>query len=130
MPLFHVDEGVSVRTTLPPGGVVIVFRDFLETELLVVGGSNPPPPVGRAPFERWIKISRRKVLWDPAQPTDHFAGQSPRAGRQAPQILDPVDFLAKPAAHLAAGITHWDAVAVEAREYLLQQIVAAAMQEP
>src|SRR5262244_2369370 len=130
MPLLHVDEGVSVRTTLPPGGVVIVFRDFLETELLVVGGSNPLHRVDRALFERWINISGRKLLRHHAEPTDDLAGKSPDAELQAPQILDPVDFLAKPAAHLAAGITHWDAVAVEAREYLLQQIVAAAMQEP
>ena len=67
---------------------------------------------------------------DHAEPADDLAAKSPDAELQAPQILDPVDFLAKPAAHLAAGITHRDAVAVEAREYLLQQIVATAMHEP
>src|SRR5262249_28771528 len=115
---------------LPPGGVVIVFRDFLETELLVVGGANPLHPVDRALFERWVNISRRQLFRHPAEPTDDLAGKTPPAGLPTPQNLDPVVFLAKPAAHLAAGITHWDAVAVEAREYLLQQIVAAAMQEP
>src|SRR5262249_30501583 len=126
----RVGEGVSVRTTLPPGGVVIVFRDLLETELLVVSGSDPLHRVDSAFLERRIDITRRELLWHHAEPTDDLAGESPDPELQALQILDPVDFFTKPAAHLAAGITHWDAVAIEARDSLLQQIVPAAMHEP
>src|SRR5262249_23517762 len=125
MPLLHVDEGVSVRTTLRAGGVVIVFRDLVETELLVVSGSDPLHRVDSAFFERRIDITGRKLLWHHAEPTDDLAGESPDPELQALQILDLVDFLAKPATHLAAGITHWDTVAIEA-----QQIVATAMHEP
>src|SRR5262249_18522857 len=121
---------MTVRTTLPPSRVVIVFRDLLETELLVVGGSKPLPPVNGALFERGVKIAGRELLRHHAELTDDFPGESPDPELQALQILDLVDFLAKPAAHLATGITHWDAVAIEAREYFLQQIVAPAMHEP
>src|SRR5262249_61323067 len=130
IPFGRAHEGLSLRPPLRPGGVVIVFRDLLETELLVVGGSNPLHRVDSALFERRIDIAGRKLLLHHAEPANDFAGESPDAELQALQILDLVDFLAKPAAHLAAGITHWDAVAIEAREYLLQQIVATTMHEP
>src|SRR5262249_41631319 len=90
MPLLHVDEGVSVRTTLPPGGVVIVFRDLVETELLVVSGSDPLHRVDSAFFERRIDITGRKLLWHHAEPTDDLAGESPDPELQALQILDPL----------------------------------------
>src|SRR5262249_22967187 len=128
LPLLHVDEGVSVRTALPPGGVVIVFRDLVETELLVVSGSDPLHRVDSAFFERLI--TGRELLWHHAEPTDDLAGESPDAELQAPQILDPVDFLAKPAPTLAPGIPDGAAVAVEARKYPRQQTVAPAMHEP
>src|SRR5262249_24886853 len=92
--------------------------------------SDPLHRVDSAFFERRIDITGRELLWHHAEPTDDLAGESPDPELQALQILDLVDFLAKPAAHLAAGLTHWDAVAIEACEYLLQQIVAAAMHEP
>jgi hypothetical protein len=38
--------------------------------------------------------------------------------------------LSEPAPHLAPGIAHRDAVAVEIRQYLLQQFVAAALHQP
>src|SRR5262249_11241403 len=121
---------MTVRTTLPPSGVVIIFRDLLETELLVVGGSNPLHRVDGALFERGIDVAGRKLLRGHAELINDFARESPDPELQALQILHLFDFLAKPATHLAARITHWDAVAIEAREYLLQQIVAAAMHEP
>src|SRR5262249_39674085 len=130
IPFLQVDEGVAVGTALPPGGVVIVFRDLVETELLVVGGADPLHPVDTSFFQRRIDIHGPELLGHHAEPTDDLPGESPDAELQALQILDLVDFLANPAAHLAAGIIHWDAVAVEARESLLQQIVAAAMHEP
>src|SRR5262249_59280540 len=97
---------MSVRTTLPPGGVVIVFRDLLETELLVVGGSNPLHPVDGALFERWIDIAGRKLLRHHAERTNDFSGESSDAELHALQILHPLDFLAKPPAPLAARISH------------------------
>src|SRR5262249_4173270 len=89
-PLLHVDEDVSVRTTLPPGGGVIVFRDLLETELLIVSGSDPLHRVDSAFFERRIDITGREWLWHNTEPTDDWAGESPEADLQAPQILDPL----------------------------------------
>src|SRR5262245_55050649 len=104
---------MTVRTTLPPSGVVIVFRDLLETELLVVGGSNPLHRVDGALFERGIDIAGRKLLRHHAELTDDFPGESPDPELQALQILDLVDFLAKPSAHLADGILTLDSVTIE-----------------
>jgi len=102
----------------------------LETELLVVGGSNPLHRVDGALFERWIDIAGRKLLRHHAERTNDFAGESSDAELQALQILDFVDLLAKSAAHLATRVTHRDAIAIEARKYFLQQIVATAVHEP
>src|SRR5262245_66588026 len=95
---------MTVRTTLPPSGVVIVFRDLLETELLVVGGSNPLHRVDGALFERGIDIAGRKLLRHHAEPANYFAGESPDSELQAMQILELVYFLVITAAHMSAVI--------------------------
>src|SRR5262245_11068731 len=92
------------RAALPPTGIVIVLGDLVETELLIVIGTDPFGSVDRAFFQGWIGITARDLLRNAAELGQSLASPSANPHLQALEVGDGVDLLAKPTAHLGAGI--------------------------
>ncbi len=130
IPSVHVDEHVLSCAARPPGRVVVVFRDLVEAELLVVVGPDKLHGIDGAFFEGRVDVPSRDLLRDHAELGDDRAGEACDPHFEALQILDFADLLAKPTPHLGSGIAHRDEVALKARQDFLHQIVAAAVHQP
>jgi hypothetical protein len=92
------------RSAFPPAGIVVVRRDLVEAELLVVVGADPLGGIDGALFQRRIDVAGGDLLRHHAELLQHPAGKSADAEFQALEIVDGVDLLAEPAAHLAGGV--------------------------
>ena len=92
------------RSAFPPAGIVVVGRDLVEAELLVVIGADPFGRIDRALFQRRIDVAAGDLLRHDAELLDHLAGKAADAHLEALEVGDRVDLLAEPAAHLHAGI--------------------------
>src|SRR3546814_7071216 len=72
-------------------------------ELLVVVGADPLSGVDGALFQRRIDVAAGDLLRHQAQLDQHLAGEAADTHLEAIQVLDGLDFLTEPAAHLRAG---------------------------
>ena len=79
-------------------------RYLVEAELLVVVRADPFGGVDRAFFQRRIDVAAGELLRHHAELLHHAAGKAADAEFQALEIVDGIDFLAEPAAHLATGV--------------------------
>ena len=130
IPFFQVDEAEQHRAAFPPAGIVVVRRDLVEAELLVVIGPDPLRRVDRALFERRIDVAAGELLRHDAELLHDAAGKAADAHLQPLQIVDGLDLLAEPAAHLAAGIAGQKRRDVVALVELVEQLPAAAQHVP
>ncbi len=114
----------------PPAGIVIIFGNLLEAELLVVIGTDKFRRIDRALFERRIDIAASNLLGNDAELFHDLAGHAGNAHLKPLQIVDRVDFLAEPAAHLRARIAGRQAIEPLGGVELVHQRVAIALVEP
>src|SRR5690606_5145095 len=128
--LLLVDEEVHRSTTFPEGRVILVWRDLVEAELLVVIGADPFGGVDRAALQRRIDVDARKRLRNDAEPRPDFTGNSRCAHLQALAILKALNFLAIPAAHLRSGVAPENTRDAVSGEAGIITLVAAAVIEP
>src|SRR5438105_14382034 len=96
------------RAALPVTGVVIELRDLVEAELLVVVRPDPFGGVDGAFLERRIDVRTADQLRNDAELGEDQAGHAADAHLETAQVLDALDLLAIPAAHLAAGVAGED----------------------
>ena len=101
---------VICGAALPEARIVVVRRDLVEAELLVVVGADPLGGVDRAALQRRIDVAARDLLRHEAELLQHLAGKAADAHLQALQVGDGLDLLAEPAAHLRAGVAGRHAV--------------------
>ena len=125
-----VEEEVDGRTAFPPARIVVVRRNLLEAELLVVIRADPLGGVDGALLERRVDVAAGDLLRHDAELLDHLAGEAADAHLQALQIGDGVDLLAEPAAHLDARIAARQAEQALRAEELVEQVDAAAVVVP
>src|SRR5262249_33719827 len=125
-PLLQIDVDGRLRTTLPPAGIIVVLRDLVEAELLIVVGADPLGGVDRALLQCRIDVAAGDLLSDAAQPVDHQTGDTGDAEFQSLEIVDRPDLLAEPAPHLCTGGAADDAVNVVALVELGEQLAPAA----
>jgi hypothetical protein len=128
--LFEVDEGVEHRAAFPPAGRVIVRRDLVEAELLVVVRTDPLAGVERALLESRIDVAARDLLRHAPELLQDLAGPAADAHLQALEIVDRVDLLAVPATHLTAGLRREQALDVVLLIELVHHDIAAALRPP
>ena len=112
------------RAAFPPARIVVVLGDLVEAELLVVVGADPFGRVDRALLQRRIDVAAGNVRRDHAELGEHRAAEPADAELDALQVVDGVDLLAPPAAHLAAGVAGGEADHVELGVELVQQVDA------
>src|SRR5689334_8451941 len=118
------------RGALPPRRIVVIFGDAIEPELLVVIRPDPFGRVDRALLQRLIQIAARDLLRHAAELLDSLAGPTADAEFQALEIRRILDLLAKPAAHLRAGVAADKRIEIELLTELVQQFHAVAVVEP
>src|SRR5262249_28980626 len=124
VPFGEVDEVVALAAAFPPTRIVVVLRDLVEPELLVVVRPNPFAGVERAFLQRWIDVAGGELLGHRPELGEDGAGKSADAHLKALQIVDGLDLLAKPAAHLSAGIGRCHPGAVEVLQQIVQELGA------
>ena len=104
VPFLQIDDVVSLAAAFPPAGVVVVFRDLVEAELLVVVGADPFRGVDRALLERRIDVAAGDLLRHAAKLGKNGPGEAADAHLEAVEVGGRLDLLAEPAAHLRPGI--------------------------
>ena len=67
-------------------GIVVVLRDLVEAELLVVIGADPFGGVDRALFERRIDVAAGDLLGTDAELFEDLAGKAGDAHLQALEV--------------------------------------------
>ena len=101
---FLVHIQVQLQAALPPARVVIIRRDLVEAQLLVVVRAYPFGRVNAAFFKRLVNLPAGKVLRYAAQALYDFARKATDTELQALHVRERPDLLAEPAAHLRACI--------------------------
>src|SRR6202022_865409 len=96
-----------------PARIVVVLRDLVETELLVVIRPDPFGRVYGSFLQRRVNVTACDLLRHHAELLQGLAGPAADAKFQPFEIIDGLDLLAEPAAHLRAGIPGDEAVGVE-----------------
>src|SRR6516165_799891 len=130
VPLGEIDKEVVRGAALPPARIVIKLRDLVETELLVVVGADPLGGIDRALLKRRIDVAAGELLRHHAKFGERLAGPAADPHFQSIEVLDSVDLLAEPAAHLSAGIAHQQALGIERGAEIVDQFLAFAVIVP
>ncbi len=131
VPLGEVEEVVRGRARLPPARIVVVAGDLDEAELLVVVRADPFGGVDGALLERGIDVAACDLLRDDAELRQDHAGEAADAELETLEVLERVDLLAEPAAHLAVRRARDEARAVVlGAQELIDELLAAAVHVP
>src|SRR5262249_34093168 len=104
VPLRAVDEGMEHGAALLPAGRVVVFRDLVEAELLVVVGADVLDRIDGPALECRVNVAGRDLLRNDPDAGNDSPRQARNAHLEALQIIRRLDLLAEPAAQLHAGI--------------------------
>src|SRR5204863_6019272 len=115
---------------LPPTGIIVIFGDLVETELLVIVGADPLRGVDRPLFEGRIDVAPRDLLGDHPELGENRPTETADAEFEAVEIGYGLDLLAKPAAHLRPGVASRNIVDVVVFEEVPQQLQTTAMRHP
>ena len=105
-------------------------RDLVEAELLVIIGPDPLGGVDSAFLQRRIDVAGRDLLRHRAELLQHAPRESADAHLESLEIVDGVDLLAEPAAHLAAGIAAEQSHCVVLFVEFVEHFLAATYCEP
>src|SRR3954471_19642569 len=114
----------------PPAGKIVVFCDLVEAELLIVVGADELRGIDCPLLERWIYIAACDLLRHDAEFGQHMAAHACDAELEALEILDRLDLLAEPAAHLRAGVAAQDRMRLEGLQRFVAKLSAAAERPP
>src|SRR5260370_25329783 len=130
VPLVQVDEGEKYRSAFPPAGIVIMRRDLVEAEFLIVIGTDPLGSIDGALLQRRIDVAGRDLLRHRAELLQEASGESADPEFEALEIVDGVDILSEPAAHLAGGLAFEQREDVVVLVELVEQFLAATKGVP
>ena len=98
--------------TFPPARIKIVWRDLVETELFVIVRTDPFGRVNGPFLQCRIDVAAGDLLGHHTELLQRLAGPAAYAELEPFEIVDGLDVLAKPAAHLRAGIAADEAIHV------------------
>ena len=118
------------RTTFPPARVVVELRHLLESQLLVVIGTDPLASIESALLQCRVYVTARDLLRHNAELGDDATCKSADAHFQPVEIGNLLDLLAEPATHLRAGIAGGKREDIELLVEVIHQLHAAAEIHP
>ena len=125
-----VDVERHLQRAFPPARIVVVRGDLVEAQLFVIVGADPFGRVDGALFQRGVDVAAGDLLRHDAQAREHGASKGADTELQALQIVDGLDFLAEPAAHLRAGVAAREVDDVVGLEDFAHQRQAVAVTHP
>src|SRR6266550_7534823 len=105
-------------------------RHLVEAELLVIIGTDPFRAVDGALLERGIDVATANLLRHRAKLLQYAPGKAADTEFKTLQIIEGVDFLAEPAAHLTARIASEKCVTIVTFVELVQKLFAAPQDIP
>ena len=126
--LVHHDAGGGAG--LVEARIEIVLGDLVEAEGEVVPGADPFRGVDGARCERGVDFRHRQVDDRDAERAQHLAADARHAELQALEVVQLLDRLAVPAAHLGAGAGALEALEVELGRELVPELLPAAIFHP
>src|SRR3569623_1199134 len=130
VPLLKIGERVDHQAAFPEARIVVIRRHLVEAELLVVIRTDPLGRVDRALLQRWIDVAARDLLRHDAKLRQHLPGDAADAHLQAGKIVNGLDLLAEPAAHLSAGVAARMRNHTMLLEESIAKLLAAALVPP
>jgi len=122
-----VDDRLEHHGRLVPARIVVVVGRLMQAEGQVVVGADPLGGVDGAGLQRGEDLAAGHVDDGHAHALHHLAAQARHAHLQAVQVIDGVDLLVVPAAHLHAGGAGDQHIDAEVVIQLVPQLQAAAM---
>src|SRR5438067_665643 len=105
-------------------------RDLEESKFLVIVGTDPFRAVDGALLQRRIDVAAGDLLRHRAKLLQHAPGKAADTEFQPLQIIEGVDFLAEPTAHLATRVASEKCVTIVAFVELIQKLFAAPVYVP
>ena len=126
----QVEEGEQHRAAFPPSRIVIVRRDLVEAEFFIVVRADPFGRVDGAFFESRVDVRRADLLRHDTETLQDAAGETADPELETLEVVDGVDFLAEPAAHLTAGVAGEDRGGVVLLVEFIENFGAAAVRPP
>ncbi len=107
-----------------------MLGDLVEAELLVVVRSDPFGGVDRTALQRRVDVAAGQCLRDGADARHDLAAQAGNAHLEALEVGERLHLVAKPAAHLRAGVAGREADDAVLLEERVQGVEAAAVIHP
>src|SRR5262249_43909603 len=130
VPLWQIDDQVIGRAAFPPTGIIIIFCDLIEAQLLVIIRTYPFGGIDRALLQCRIDVTASNLLRYDAELAERFSGPTANAHLETSEVSGLLDFLVEPPAHLTAGIPHQQAFCVGIGGKLIDQFLTVARVEP
>src|SRR5712692_8739772 len=93
----EIDERQQHRAALPPAGIIVMRRNLVESEPLVVIGTDPFGRIDGAFFQCGIDIAAAELLQD-------ASGKTADAEFQTLEVVGSGELLAKPTTHLTSSV--------------------------
>src|SRR5258708_25528573 len=130
VPLVQVDEGEKYRSAFPPAGIVIMRRDLVEAEFLIVIGTDPLGSIDGALLQRRIDVAGRDLLRHRAELLQDASGESADPQFEALYTVDGVALLPHPSAPFPASLAREQRDDVVVLVELVEHFLAAAKGVP
>src|SRR5207245_7007566 len=105
-------------------------RHFQEAELLIIMGADPLGGVDRSLFQSGIDVAQWNLLRHDAEPAQHLPRHTADPEFKALHVVERLDLLAEPAAHLRGRVAERDAQNAERAVEYVEQVEAAGMGDP
>jgi hypothetical protein len=103
---------------------------LIEAELLIVVWTDPFAGIESAFFKRGINITPGDLLRHAAELLQNAPGESADTHLQTLQIVECIDLLAEPTAHLTTGVSDQKRVHIVFLEELIEHFLAATERVP
>src|SRR5690606_17098058 len=121
-PLLVIYEKVQHGAAFPPAGAVVVLRDSVEAEFLIVIGADELCRIERSALECREHLIGRHLLWLDPKPGEDLPAHATNSELEPAQIIDTSNLFAEPAAHLGPRVPHHDRMDTEPVQHLVDDL--------
>src|SRR5690606_29371553 len=96
LPLLVIYEKVQHGAAFPPAGAVVVLRDSVEAEFLIVIGADELCRIERSALECREHLIGRHLLWLDPKPGEDLPAHATNSELEPAQIIDTSNLFAEP----------------------------------
>ncbi len=125
-----VHQQLQHRLRLLPAWVVVILGGLVQAEGQVVVRADPVGGVDGTGLQRGKHFAAGQIDGGRAETRQHFAAEARHADLQPAQVVQRVDFLVVPAAHLHAGVADYHRLHAEGGIGFFPEFLAFALAQP